>query len=309
MKIDEAISLLTNNGSCLLFGLGTSQIASLGRGLRYDEALNLFRTALENGVKIFDTADTYGSGDSEYLIGKVLKDLNIEPFIITKAGFPYCSTPYWLSPLNQIAKKVKQFLRYKKNYKPEYLINSLNKSLKRLKIKQIGAFLLHDPYWNEIKSADCWEALARIKEKGLTFFTGVSSKDIEVIKNGILSGQVNIVQTSVQFDNENSKNIIKLCESFKIPVIANEIFLPFNLSKYNFEKIISESRHLPGLEHIETFQLLLGITYFDTKVKSILIGTRNIRHLIQNIQCRNFFPAIKDYLNEIKKIFNDNKKN
>lgn len=308
MNKNEPISLFTDNGGCLLFGLGTSQIASLGRRLRYEEALNLFETAFQNNVRIIDTADTYGSGDSEYLIGKVLKDLNINPFIITKAGLPYVSGPRFISPLNQIAKKIKQVLRYRRNYNSAYLIESISRSLKRLKKKQIGAFLLHEPIWDEIKLTDCWEALSKIKEAGLTLFTGVSSRDIEVVRDGILSGQVNIVQTSVQFDNENSKNIIKLCESNKIPVIANEVFLPFNSGMYNIEKVASESRKLPGLGDIEPFQLLLGITYFDTKVKSILIGTRNVQHLVQNIQGRNFFPAIKDYLNEIRNIFNDNKK-
>src|SRR5437899_2655867 len=120
--MDKIISSLTDNSSGLLFGLGTSQIASLGRRLPYSKALKLFGTAFDNNVNIIDTADTYGSGDSEYLIGKILSQMNDNPFIITKAGFPYSAAPYWLSPLNQIAKKVKQKLHFRKNYTSEYII-------------------------------------------------------------------------------------------------------------------------------------------------------------------------------------------
>ena len=60
-----------NSNTISPLGIGTSQIASLGRGINHSEAKRLFDTALDYQVTTIDTADTYGSGDSERM--KILK--------------------------------------------------------------------------------------------------------------------------------------------------------------------------------------------------------------------------------------------
>jgi pyridoxine 4-dehydrogenase len=306
--MDKIISSLSANSTDLLFGLGTSQIASLGRRISFKKALRLFETAFANNVNIIDTADTYGSGDSEYLIGKILEQLNANPFIITKAGFPYAAFSSWQSPLNQIAKKVKEKIGYKKNLTSQYITESIMKSLKRLRKKQVGAFLLHELTAEDIKTTDCWETLANVKKTGLSVFTGISSNEPSVVKEGIQSKQVDIVETLVQFGNKNSSAIVELCKANKIPVIANEVLGIFHSGLYNAGNLLSEARVLSGLEQINLFQLLIGVTYLNTKVNCILLGTKNEEHLLENIKSSTFFSAIEQNFNAIKKIFSDNKK-
>ena len=200
----------------MLFGLGTSQIASLGRKLSFNDSLKLFKTAFENNVNIIDTSNAYGSGDAEYLIGKILEKLNADPFIITKAGFPVSLTPHWLSPLNQVAKKFKQKLGFKKRFDADYIIKSLNGSLKRLKKKQVGAFLLHELTEDDIKRYDCWGTLEQVKKTGLAAIVGISSNEVTVVREGINSSQVEIVETSIQIGNKSAGDISSICKSTQI---------------------------------------------------------------------------------------------
>ena len=67
-------------------GLGTWQIGGSWGEVSEDEALQILRTAHENGVTMFDTANVYGGGKSEKLIGRFLKESGANPFVATKLG-------------------------------------------------------------------------------------------------------------------------------------------------------------------------------------------------------------------------------
>ena len=86
----------------------------MGRSISNAEASKLFKTALDLNVKVIDTSNTYGSGDSERMISKSVKENRNEFFLITKAGFPHVYLPAYLSPLNQIGKKILQKVHIRK---------------------------------------------------------------------------------------------------------------------------------------------------------------------------------------------------
>ena len=67
-------------------GLGTWQIGGSWGEVPEDEALNILRAAHENGVTMFDTANVYGGGKSENLIGRFLKESGADVFVATKLG-------------------------------------------------------------------------------------------------------------------------------------------------------------------------------------------------------------------------------
>ena len=81
-------------------------------------------SAYDNGIDFFDTADVYGSGSSEKLIGQFLKETNANIKIATKSGIQ--------------TEPVRQF-----NNSKEYLTNSLDKSLQRLGVDYVDLFYIH----------------------------------------------------------------------------------------------------------------------------------------------------------------------
>jgi len=82
------------------------------------------KAAYDYGIDFFDTADVYGSGSSETLIGKFLKNTKAKIKIATKAGIQ--------------TKPLRQF-----NNSKDYLTQSLDMSLKRLGVDYIDLFYIH----------------------------------------------------------------------------------------------------------------------------------------------------------------------
>src|SRR4051812_8209554 len=74
-------------------GLGTWQLGANWGDVTEETALATLRAAWEAGTTLFDTADVYGLGRSETLIGKFLKDTKAPAFVATKLG--RFSPPGW----------------------------------------------------------------------------------------------------------------------------------------------------------------------------------------------------------------------
>ena len=261
-------------------GLGTSRIASLGDALSYSDAHALINAAFDNGIRVIDTSDTYGSGDSERLIARVISGKRNEFFIITKAGFPYMSLPGVLSPLNQIGKKIFQKLKREKNFSAKYLIRSLESSLKRLKTDAVDAFLLHEPFYKEIADGECWEALEKIKASGKAKFTGVSTNDVKVLEAGLVSKTIEVVQTSITYRPGNKSEVLSFCNREDIPVIGNQVLSSLGYLKSNdkFRQVLYQF----GKNETDIVDILLGYALFHQNINCVLVGTKNISHLISN---------------------------
>jgi aryl-alcohol dehydrogenase-like predicted oxidoreductase len=122
---------------------------------KVDAALadRLVGTALDAGVNLFDTADTYGLGESEYLLGRALKSRRRKVIVATKFGFPYGSVnDSGLSSAHTIA--------------------SVEASLRRLNTDWIDLLQLHrpDPLTPLDETLDALENLVR---RGLVRYVGV----------------------------------------------------------------------------------------------------------------------------------------
>jgi len=282
-------------------GLGTGTLASLGVSISQAECNHLIKTGFEHGVTVLDTADTYGSGDAELMIGKAIKGNRDNLFLITKAGFPYISLPHWASPINQIGKKVLQKSGASKNFSKSYLINALQKSLKRLGVEAVDAFVLHEPVYSEIND-ECWEALELIRTQGMAIATGVSTFDYKVIAEGIEHKQIQIVETPVGLLQTSDRAIATICKKNQIPIIANQILFNYNkigadksieldvlLAKYNFKKN-------------DLIKVFIKYPVSSDGVECTLIGTKKIDHLIENSKIIADSDKLNYLYEDIKKL-------
>ena len=277
-------------------GIGTSRAASLGSRLSVDQFRTFLDVAAAGNVNLIDTADFYGSGDSERLIARGIKATGHQFFVVTKAGLPCVHTPGWLSPLNQIGKKIKQRTGARNNYTAEYLIASVQKSNKRLGVAAADALLLHEPNWEDIADSDSWDGLATIRQSGLARYTGVSTDDYRVVEEGIRSGQVQVVQTPVSWADTRTDDILELCRANNIPVIANQVLRPYKSMLDRFRASETAIHQLDGLADISLVQVLIGAVLTGKPVNSILFGTSDAAHLTHNIATLRYTNAVARHL-------------
>ena len=144
----------------------------LGWGKQSDEdSLASIRRARELGVNFFDTADSYGFGRSESLLGIVLSRKREEVAIATKVG---------------VARDAGG--RLSKDFSRAHISHAIDGSLKRLRTDYVDLYQLHNPSLDDLKRDDIHEAMNRLQETGKIRFWGVSvttpEEGIECIRNG-----------------------------------------------------------------------------------------------------------------------------
>jgi aryl-alcohol dehydrogenase-like predicted oxidoreductase len=121
------------------------------------ESLSAIKEAINKGVNFFDTADFYGLGHSEELLGKFFNG-NWEGIILaTKVG-------HELTNDNTVSL----------NYSKQYILNACEQSLIRLNKEVIDIYQLHSAKLTHLKEGDCIEAMEQLVKEGKIRYWGIS---------------------------------------------------------------------------------------------------------------------------------------
>lgn len=140
-------------------GLGCWQLGGADWGNISDEkAFEVLSAAAESGVSFFDTADVYGSGRSEELIGRFLKDRNTNIFIATKLG---------------------RGSLYPDKYSEEGVRAATEASLKRLGVEALDLTQLHCIPAEVIRQGEVFEWLRKLKDEGKIRAFGASVESMD----------------------------------------------------------------------------------------------------------------------------------
>ena len=282
-------------------GLGTGRLASLGSRTTTRNTSFLLNTAIDQGIRVIDTADTYGSGDSERAIGKALGvRARSEFFLITKAGLRHVAMPAAFSPLNQIGKKFVQLGSPRRNFSKQYLLRCIEASLKRLRMEYVDAFLLHAVETGE-PTAETWEALDLIRSKGLSRMTGISTGDLAVVREGLAAGQVSIVETPISASARSAREICDLCFSHGVAIVGNEVLKPRAMTPEQADRW-NLLRLKYGLADTSTIHLLIAYALTRPAVRCAVVGSTSPEHLVENLNAIHY----KDHtalFEELKELF------
>lgn len=145
-------------------GFGAWAIGGNSQGNSYgttDDRVSLeaIYKALDLGCNFFDTADVYGYGHSEEILGKALRN-NRDRFIVaTKVGADFYSG------------------RNQKSFSPDYIRRALDKSLERLNTDYLDVYQLHNPPLKLIERPETYEILQELKREGKIRAWGISIFD------------------------------------------------------------------------------------------------------------------------------------
>jgi aryl-alcohol dehydrogenase-like predicted oxidoreductase len=178
-------------------GLGSARLGSGRLRLTVARVCELLEAACEAGINYVDTADSYGCGRAEELIGEALAETRLPFTIMTKAGFTYVRMPKPFAALNNRAQWLLHRLRYRDNYEPGRIAQCLDLSLRRLRRERVGVFFLHQPSLRDIDSDRLLTVLREMTRSGKAAAVGISSDDPEVIHRGLGLRFFQVLQTSV----------------------------------------------------------------------------------------------------------------
>ena len=181
---------------------GDRMMWNYGHGYTDNDIAEAFKISLKMGVNLVDTAEVYGSGRSESLLGQFLKDTK-EPVLVATKFMPF---PWRLSR--------------------NTLFTSLHHSLERLGLDKVDLYQIHWPF--PPRPVEFWaEALAQVVKVGLTRTVGVSnySKDQTKRVHAVLAKyDIPLASNQVQYhmlDRKVEKNgLLDFCKENGIRLIA-----------------------------------------------------------------------------------------
>ena len=105
-----------------------------------EESKKAIHRSLESGINFFDTADIYGLGHSEQLLGETLAG-NKDVIIATKVG------------------NVARAGQFTVDYSKEYILEACDESLRRLKRETIDYYQLHSARLAHLQQGECLQAM------------------------------------------------------------------------------------------------------------------------------------------------------
>jgi len=254
-------------------GLGTGTLASLGRGTTQEQVNRLLSAMREMGVSVIDTADSYTSGRCETMLGEALMGRRDDFAVVTKVGYRYGDLPWPLQALNPFIKKAHQKLSGGQCHAPNYLTRSLERSLQRLKLDHVDAFLLHDPSLQVVTDPAVQASLSALKKAGKTLHLGVSSEIPDVLAAAIQASCFSVIQSPA-----NPTTVRSLSEIWQqasrqgIHRMANHVFYSGQSSTLHLSKEMS---------YHECLMRYIAERFGNG---TILVGTRNPSHLQESVR-------------------------
>ncbi len=146
-------------------GFGVWSVATTWWGVR-DPGLarDLLSEALDLGITFFDTADVYGEGMGETLLGEVFRGRRDRVVIATKFGYDVDHHPGPRTGHRELPQ----------DWSPAHLRRALEASLRRLGTDYVDLYQLHNPRIEAIADAGLWDEIDRLRAEGKIRAAGVA---------------------------------------------------------------------------------------------------------------------------------------
>ena len=223
------------------------------------EARAVLERAVEFGVDFIDTADSYGPGVSERLIGEALDTEREDLVIATKGGLLRNTDADWLA-----------------HGDPDYLRNAQLCSRDRLRMDSIDLYQYHRPD-PDTPFEDSIHALAEMKDEGLIRHVGVSNVSVEQLDRARDIVDIATVQNQYNVAHRDDEDVLEACEEYGIG------FIPW------FPLGAGDLGDVDGIDEIARrhdatpYQIALAWLLGHSDVTLPIPGTSSLNHLEQNV--------------------------
>ena len=169
-----------------------------------EESINTLHKAIDLGVNFFDTADMYGWGANEQLLGKAFKGRWNEVFVATKFAVMRGPNGEYLGL----------------NGKPEYIRQACDQSLLNLGVEAIDLYYMHrkDP---KVEIEEIVGAMGDLVQKGKVKYIGLSEVNAETLRRAHAVHPISALQSEYSlWSREPEEEIFDVCKELGITFVA-----------------------------------------------------------------------------------------
>ena len=225
-----------------------------------EEARAVLKRAVELGINLIDTADSYGPEVSERLIGETLHPYPDDLVIATKGGLLRDGPGQW-----------------RPDGRPEHLRQACEGSLRRLKVDRIDLYQLHR-IDSRVPAEESLGALAELREEGKVRYVGLSEVGVEEIQRAQEIVPVVSVQNRYNLTDRGSEDVLDFCEREGIGFIPWFPLATGDLARPGgpLDEIAARHDASPG-------QVALAWLLWRSPVMLPIPGTSSVEHLEENV--------------------------
>ena len=273
-------------------GLGCMGMSEFYGAGNEDDSMATIHHAIDRGVTFLDTADMYGVGRNEELVGRAIRDRRDQVFLATKFG--------------NVRGAEGEFLGVKGD--PAYVRSACEASLRRLGVEVIDLYYQHrvDP---NVPIEDTVGAMVRLKDEGKVRFLGLSEAAPATIRRAQAIHPITAVQTELSLWSRDAEaDVIPTVRELGIGYVAysplgrgfltGQITSPEDFPEddfrrfhprftgENFEKniqLVGEVEAMAKDKGCTTAQLALAWVLAQGDDIVPIPGTKHIRYLDENI--------------------------
>jgi len=260
-----AAGSMTLGGDLIVRRMGYGAMRITGQGIWGDppdraKAQAVLRRAVELGVNLIDTADSYGPEVSEKIIAEALHPYPAGLVIATKGGLTRSGPGQW-----------------HRNGRPEHLRKACEGSLRRLKMERIDLYQLH-AVDSAVPMEDSLGELSRLQTEGKIRHIGLSNVSVEQLQRARKLVPIVSVQNRYNLTDRAAEDVLQVCAREGIG------FLPwYPVAAGVLAKPGGPLDRAAKAHAVTPAQVALAWLLLHSPVMLPIPGTSSIAHLEENV--------------------------
>ncbi len=270
----EASGMLTLGGDINVYRLGFGAMRITGDGIwgppaNKQEAIAVLHRALELGINLIDTADSYGPEVSEELIAEALYPYPKGLVIATKGGLLRTGPGQW-----------------PQDGSPKHLREALEASLKRLRLDTIDIYQFHRPD-PKVPFEDSVGEVAKMKAEGKIRHVGLSNVTTEQLAQAQKIVPIVTIQNHYNLSKRESEHMTEQQSEEMIDICARQGigFIPWNpLSTGELARQGGPLDQIAKEHNAQPSQIALAWLLHRSSTMLPIPGTSSVKHLEENAQ-------------------------